>query len=215
MRSILNRYLEIFLNLVFPPHCLLCEQYGAFICSDCYQKIRSQVSIKESSIPGMTKVISLLDYDDPIKHLIWLSKFREKKVLIPIIGTLLAEHFPVDFNNVDMIIPVPIHPHRLKERGFNQAVEFIKIAAQQNGVPLQPDIVVRNAETHALYELGKKDRLAMMQGTMICTKPEAVQGKNILLFDDIITTGATLQECVRVLRETGCGEIVGLTLCKA
>jgi competence protein ComFC len=211
----MNKYLEALWDLLFPPQCLVCGGPMVFLCETCLARIRAKISIKESRVSGLEKVLSLMDYADPIKHLIWLCKFRNKKVLLPLIAKLIADAFTEELKNIDMIVPVPIHPHKLKQRGFNQAEELIRTTAECNHIPLLINVLSRQAETHALYDLNRTERGQMIRGSMSCTSPGNVKGKTILLFDDIVTTGATLRECARLLREHGSGKILGLTICKA
>lgn len=210
-----RKYLNVLWDLMFPPYCLVCEKAGvSFICPECVFKLEANVSLKVTRLKSFN-VSSICTYADPIKRLIWLIKFRNKFVLTPIIQDLVVGHFPEEFKKVDYIVPVPIHKNRRKDRGFNQAEEFIKKAAAKYSIPILPDCLVRPRSTRSLYELNKAERARTMAGTITCTKPESILNKKLLIFDDILTTGATLTECGKVLKENGAGQILGVTICRA
>ncbi len=209
----LAKYFSTLCDLLFPPACLVCGSIGEIVCSSCLASISRTIQHSKTKEP--LPVISLLPYADPIKHLIWSCKFRNRKALVPLLARLIADHFPQELKDSTVIIPVPIHAQRLRERGFNQAEEFIRESSDRFDIPLRNDVLVRTAETHALYTLDKGQRKQTMEHVMHCAIPEAVQGKSVLLFDDIITTGATLTACTSALRSQGAANVRALTLCRA
>ncbi|MFC1517397.1 ComF family protein [Candidatus Margulisiibacteriota bacterium] len=161
------------------------------------------------------KVHSLCKYEEPFKHLIWLIKFRNKKVLIPFIQKFVERTFPAELIDIDYIIPVPIHKHRHNDRGFNQAEEFIKTVSERFNIPILTDCLIRQSSTKSLYAQDKNERAKTISGTIKCIHPETIKDKNILIFDDILTSGATLTECGRVLIANGTHSLFGLTICHA
>lgn len=237
---IIKKYINVLGNLIFPPICLYCHKECAeFLCQECQQKVEENIAYKERSVENYEKVLALLPYKDPIKRLIWLVKFRNKTVLIPFIQDFISSYFPEEFKTksqltpstpplfqergkggelkqkIDYIIPVPIHKNRYKERGFNQAEEFVKKVSEQYNIPILNNCLLRKQSTKSLYQLNKAERRKAMAGTMYCENPEIIQGKTLLIFDDILTSGTTLAECAKVLQENRAGKILGLTVCKA
>ena len=109
-----------------------------------------------------------------------------------------------------MIVPVPLHINRLRERGYNQARLIAGHVAQMRGLPLVPQAIYRQVETHSQVGLNAEEREANMQGAF-GADPQTVSAQTILLIDDVYTTGATLAACAQAAREAGAAAVYGLT----
>jgi ComF family protein len=214
--DLLGKYWNIFLNLIFPPVCYICSfPVESLICENCKNIITSNINLKSVNINSITVQV-ITKYQDPLKHVIWLVKFKNKKILIPFVQDLLINFIPGSaMNNFDLIIPVPIHKKRRKKRGFNQAEEFVKEYAVREKSQLITDCLVRKKETRSLYKLNKLERVQAISGSIKCMNPKLIKDKNVLLFDDILTSGATLNECAKVLLENGAAGVQGLAICRA
>jgi ComF family protein len=115
----------------------------------------------------------------------------------------------------DMLAPVPLHKKRLRQRGFNQALLLAAAIGQRFGIPLSCDNLVRVRYTRPQVELSAGERAANVAGAFALRRPAEAAGKSILLIDDVFTTGATLNECSRVLKEAGAASVTALTLARA
>ena len=114
-----------------------------------------------------------------------------------------------------MVIPVPLHPKRLEERGYNQALLLAKTVGRHLSVPVVDEALLRIHPTATQTVRSREARLSAMQGAFRVPDPEAVKGRAILLVDDVITTGATAMSCARALMNAGAGSVTMLTACRA
>ena len=99
----------------------------------------------------------------------------------------------------DLLVPVPLHPRRERERGFNQASLLARRVGVAWGVPVRADVLIRAVATPSQTELDAPARRANVRGAFRLRRPELIAGRHVLLVDDILTTGATLSECARCL----------------
>jgi ComF family protein len=112
---------------------------------------------------------------------------------------------------IDMIVPVPMHTTRLRERGYNQAQLLGEHAAQQLAIPCVPEAVQRLRHTQSQVNLNAQERQANMQDAFEAN-PQLVSGQTILLIDDVYTTGATLAACAQTALDAGATAVYGLTV---
>jgi len=113
-----------------------------------------------------------------------------------------------------ILIPVPLHKKRLADRGYNQSDLLAEDLSKSFGFELNKNLLVRHKNTRAQARLKKEERLVNVVDAFECPRPEAVKGLNIILVDDIYTTGATIGECAKVLKEAGAGEVWGIVLAR-
>lgn len=106
-----------------------------------------------------------------------------------------------------MVIPVPLHPRRLRMRGFNQSVVLAREIAKMGGVPMILDAVVRTRKTSPQVGLQGKERLRNVRGSFAVTGRKKVESRKIVLVDDVVTTGATANACAHVLKKTGAASV--------
>lgn len=231
----MNNIVDFLLDFIFPKHCVGCAQEGTWLCEDCKSKIiiikaRTCPKCKRLSVNGklcancratsnLTGVIVAAHYKDgPLKEAIHYFKYEGIFDLKNHLGQLLLnclkdKKFQCNFN----LIAVPLHWKRFNERGFNQSELLANTVAQQTGLPVIKNYLVRKKYHIAQMKLSKKDRQTNISGAFAinCRKKTNLSGKNILLVDDVFTTGSTLEECARVLRQQGrVKEIWGLVLAK-
>ncbi len=125
----------------------------------------------------------------------------------------MVEALP-DLPAIDGIIPVPLHPQRLREREYNQSLLLGNRLSRHTGIPLILACLVRIRPTVPQTSLSRKERLTNLHRAFSIARPDDIQGKRILLVDDVFTTGTTLHECAKTLRRAGCGPVYGLTLAR-
>jgi competence protein ComFC len=113
--------------------------------------------------------------------------------------------------------PVPLHPRRLRQRGFNQALELLRSAAKIKQLPIQIacNAIARTVDTPTLGHGSALQRSRVVAGAFAVTKPKQISGRRILVVDDVMTTGATLSECTRTLLSAGAKEVRAVTLARA
>ena len=126
----------------------------------------------------------------------------------------LQDGAAVAFGQVELVCPVPLHPRRQRERGFNQSELLARSLAAHFGAELAPHLLARVRDTAPQIDLPRAERQANVRGAFAVPKPEKAAGKSVLVVDDVFTTGATLRECARVLRRAGASRVLIFTLAR-
>ncbi len=177
-------------------HCPIClwPVPTAEICGACLKKP-----------PAFTRTIAAVRYTFPIDALIHSLKYQANLAIAPILANLFITKLKAIDEKPDIIIPMPLHPIRLRERGFNQAMEISRCLAKQLGIVLLPDSCSRIKHTPPQTALPWKDRQRNIRKAFSCKID--LSGKRIALVDDVMTTGATLNELATILRQQGAVEI--------
>lgn len=206
------RVLEIILDLLFPPKCPFCAKVldRPGICPKCETALpwtEDTEALRED--PGGLRCAAPLWYEDLAREGILRYKFRGASGLAEPLGELVArcaaEHFSGEFDTVTW---VPVSRRRLRERGYDQAELLARAACRM--WETQP-VRLLEKTAHNPAQSGIQDaaaRRANVLGVYEALEPETIQGKRVLLVDDICTTGATLTECVRVLKDAGAEDVV-------
>ncbi len=118
-------------------------------------------------------------------------------------------------SDIDLVMPVPLHRKRLIQRGFNQALLLSHGVGSAFGIPLSVDNLVRSRYTMPQVELSGEERIKNVAGAFAIRRPEEVEGKSVLIVDDVFTSGATMNECAATLKEGGAARVTALTLARA
>jgi ComF family protein len=159
-------------------------------------------------------------YDRSLVDVIQCFKYKGKTRLAGPLGALLARTFVRYWAGeaVDLVLPVPLHPRRLRRRGFNQSDlllrEWQKRARPGAMPPIASGILLRARATAAQAGLGRRERESNIRGAFVVRRPEQVNGRHVLLVDDVITTGATVGECARGLLASGAARVDVLALAR-
>ncbi|OIP57171.1 MAG: hypothetical protein COX79_05465 [Candidatus Levybacteria bacterium CG_4_10_14_0_2_um_filter_36_16] len=230
---------NILLDILFPKRCVNCRKFGGFLCADCFAKISFTTNFScpvclAPAINGMTHpfckkkysldgVIPTLLYKGVVKKLLYQLKYAPYLASLgPILSDILFEGiiqneslFPLLQKN-PIIAPVPLHPNRERFRGYNHAGIIAQNLAKKLDAVYVKDILKRIKDTKPQYKLSKEDRKKNILGALkVAEKFEnKLNGKTIILIDDITTTFATLQECAKVLKKSGAVTVVGITVAK-
>lgn len=213
----LGDWWDALLDLVFPPKCPLCrrevDKHGT-LCFKCLATVlfprRLNVAVRR--LAALDGCWVLCEYTAGVRLLIHNMKFRQADNLAVHFKTLLAERVGAEMpGSVDAVIPVPLHASRLAERGYNQNELIFRRWAVERGWVWQ-DALERVRATSPQWELEPVRRRQNVKGAFKVTRPDWIKGKNILLVDDIVTTGATLNECAKMLKKSGAATVTGLAL---
>lgn len=233
-----RRWKEAFLDLLYPGKdlCYLCwhevpGQKKRGVCEACAARILKE-SRKLRACPhcsyftkaavcpncgdwddSLERVVSVVPYYDKYREMIQNLKYGERKELAAPLGYLMARKIQLTAPGMRFhyIIPVPLHPYKGLERGYNQSKLLAKQVAEELKVPLNNEVLKRIGYEETQTKLGRNKRRRNIEGAFKLDEKNLLEGKRILLIDDIVTTGATLQECARTLKRGGAGEIWGLT----
>jgi ComF family protein len=162
---------------------------------------------------------SIAIYDGSLKEAIHKFKFKCKTALgEPLAGVLieyLARNPVFDLSRVDVLTTVPLHLKRERERGFNQSEFIAKALATYFDIPFRRDLIAKTRDTKPQFGLCREERFGNVAGAFEVKSLGNVIGRNVLIIDDIFTTGATASECARVLKEYGALSVHVLTLSRA
>ena len=212
---------ETLLNFIFPPHCPLCNAYveeRGLWCPHCLQETLKlqRLPLKVPMQKAIAEAWAFGVYRGGLQSIIKALKYRGRRSTLPYIDTLLRagladKQLRHILSGVDMAVAVPLYPAKEKQRGFNQAELIFKNFLQAADIPLTRQLV-RLRATVSMYQLSEQERRQNLKNAFAVTAAKAVTGKNILLVDDILTTGATLHECAKVLKAAGAGTIYALVL---
>ena len=168
-----------------------------------------------SDPPAYTRAWSLYLYASPLQEAVRLFKYNKKVALADALGALMnramIEHAHID---MDVIIPVPLHPARLRTREYNQSLLLADRVSRARHIPLSYENLIRTRETAPQTELSRAVRLKNLRRAFAVRRPEDVAGKRVLLIDDVFTTGTTVNECAKTLRKAGAAEVYVCTLAR-
>jgi ComF family protein len=226
--------LQQFLDMVFPSRCAGCQRTGHMLCPSCLAKIQPlpspfcQLCGTPLSTYGACKncqyrppklsgqrAVSL--YQEPLRGCIHGLKYDGNTRLAEPLGLLLAQAYRRNGLQADMLIPVPLHSERQRQRGFNHASLLAEVCSANLGVPMNDSILVRHRATVAQVDLHPRERYQNVAGAFACTSGSAsgaLYGRRIVIIDDVSTTSATLEACATPLFAAGAKEIWGLVLAR-
>jgi len=239
MLSFLIKAKNFILDILFPPICLNCKgglTRNEYLCDTCYNSIRLNTSlfcpVCRLRLAENKKICSHTNYllgaagnynDMAIRNLIHYFKYNSFENLTPILGEILIKYIKNCKLKIENFIIVPIPLHRVKERqrGFNQSKLLAEYIAQKISAPQNLKIVdalkrIKNTKPQAQC----KNNESRTENIKDCFKIkdlaiESIKNKNILLIDDVFTTGSTINEAVKILKQNGCRKIIALVVAKA
>jgi len=156
-------------------------------------------------------------FDGSLQAAIHRWKYEGKTHLTPFFAEWMTEGLNRywDLNSVDLLIPVPLHPQRLRERGFNQALLLAKELSRRTEIPYFKTILKKRKSTLPQVNLSGVEREKGLRGVFHVIEREELLGKSVLLVDDVYTTGATVNECSKALVRGGAGRVDVFTLAHA
>lgn len=210
----MKRFVSGIIDLLFPPVCLCCGERTQLepICRKCL------TGLEPTNLSDWLEQVTNHDFLDcaysgwyfnhNFQKLIHELKYSEGRLVAQILGQKLGVLLKEELSNlwVDAIVPVPLHPARLRERGFNQSTLLGYALAKELGLTCREDILRRRRNTVSQTKLGSEERKQNMQNAFTCKTIR--NSTRLLLIDDVLTTGSTLSACAEVLKSSGV-EFVG------
>lgn len=213
------------LSLLFPYQCIYCgdiAHYKEAACDDCLEKLaQTQIGLRVHSLscgtPCFAAAVCALEYSGNVRRAVAQLKFYGRKDSAPHLAGLMVQawRLHMDGTAIDGVVPVPMHPKRLKKRGYNQAQLLAKETAAQLAVPCMPGALIKTRDNALQHELHAEERLANIRDVFAVAGGITYEGKHILLVDDVLTTGATVNECAHQLLEAGAERVYVLTFAAA
>ena len=211
-------------------YCVLCGAHcSGDLCNPCRSQL-PQIPINHCQIcllpvntarvcgaclanpPVYTRIIAALHYTFPVDVLIHSLKYRENLVMAPILANFLIEKIGIS-DLPDLIIPMPLHVMRLRERGFNQSVEIGRTISKKLNIEMLPDSCARVRNTPFQAGLPWKEREKNIRNAFVCKTD--LSGKHVAILDDVMTSGATINEMAKILCQQGATVIDGWVVARA
>ena len=228
------------LNILLPPICVGCNKEGFFICLDCTETIETYKYLvcpvcKRRDLGGrldescrkttnLTRFFSAVPYSDEIiRKSIYALKYNFAKDLSSPLSEMLIDF--LDKNNFEDIIsdykkrlaliPVPLYNFRHRQRGFNQSAELARLISKRYEIEVLDNSLIKHRNTEQQVNIKNRSQKALnVSESFTCKYPEAIQNKIVALVDDVYTTGSTMRECAKILRDNGAAQIWGITVAK-
>ena len=226
------KLIDTALDFIFPPTCGICNKIGeGYICEKCYKEIEKYLYNNKIYYRNINKKISktktfdtkletdifyLLQYKDIIREKMIQYKFNDKSYLYKMFCKILVKNKKAcEFlKSYDIIIPVPMSKEKKSIRGYNQTELIAKEIAKYFDIQVDTKNLIKEKHTPMQSSLGKNERIKNVQNVYKVLYPEKIKGKSILILDDIYTTGATVNECMKVLQRAGTKNIGTIIIAK-
>ena len=208
----MKKIFEIVLDFLFPKKCGICNCLNDnCICSDCLKKI-NKFKIYNFKDDG----VWVYRYEGIVRNLIIDYKFKDKSYLCELFANCILSDVAVcEFiQRYDIILPVPLHNKRLKERGYNQSKLISDILSKRLSIQTYDGVLTKIKNTLPQGKNLLHNRRKAVKGVFCVNNVEIIRRKDILIFDDIYTTGNTANECKRILLESGAKSVGILTIAK-
>ena len=232
-------FLKGFLSLLFPLNCLICRRglrsdNRKYLCPTCWREIRliKEPVCSKCGRPSSLTVCSSCQnqkreyffskaraagvYEGVLRECIHFFKYRKKAYLARPLGELLIDGMSSDkdLREADFLVPVPLDGRRYREREFNQAHLLAQVVSRYFKIPISSRNLRRVRGVPPQTQLSRKEREENVKGLFQVPRAEEYEGRRILLIDDVFTTGSTVNECARVLKQAGAEEVSVLTVAR-
>ena len=229
MQQHLSRIAGTFLDLVFPLSCIVCQREGHYVCDGCEAKLPKLEAPYCTSCarpgsgtpcwwckatePAFDGITTPYLFTGPVREAVHSLKYRGVRAAAPAIAKLIAAALNSNSVDADLLIPVPLHPRRERQRGYNQSALLGKEVSRLSDIPVYENAMrrVRDAPPQVSMK-SAEERLRNIRGAFECVGD--VEGKRILLVDDVVTTGSTMSACATPLKAAGAASVWGLALAR-
>jgi len=218
------------INFIYPAYCIVCNSHlkenERLICDSCWIQLPQieqdfdsfkEIRSKLADDVHFSKVFSIWEFSSPIQTAIHYLKYQNFKVLANQLGIFMAERLkklslPMDKT---ILIPVPLHKTRIRERGYNQSTLLCKVIAGETGFTYNDQTLKRIRYTQSQTKLDAMERAKNVQNAFRVFSNEEILNKIIILVDDVITTGSTMNECAKELMKNGAEAVYLFSIAKA
>lgn len=245
MLSFLKKSKTLILDTLFPIFCLSCKKEGEWICPECFKKIKNidfpvcpycekvimnngticpkcknSFSYNKKIVPLDALLVATKYKEADIARIIHLFKYNFVRDLNIPLGKIMVQCFSKNSLPLpNIIVPVPLHPRRLRWRDFNQSELLAKYLSQNLApsleIPLNTKLLKRRRFTQPQMKIKNySERKENLQNAFVAIYPDKVKNKVILLVDDVCTTGATLLECAKILKKNGARKVFGIVIAR-
>ncbi|MDZ7291606.1 MAG: ComF family protein [candidate division KSB1 bacterium] len=218
-------------GLIYPPKCLICDgpqtsSRTPLLCENCLAEMAARPlpgvitveALNSSCGQSVEVVFAGWHYDTAMQHVIHAMKYRRRPSLSKVLGRLLAQRLQITLGDKisdAVLVPVPLHRRRERERGFNQSLLLAKVLAKSWNIRVWPRFLRRTRFTQSQATLGAEARWKNVEGAFALSSRVHPGAQRIFLIDDVFTTGATMNACAYVLKSAGVTSVMGIALAKA
>lgn len=226
-----GRLIELLLDSFFPRRCVGCGKVGDLLCAECVAKLprlvqplcprcgRPQASgivcpscrQRQIDIDGIRSVFK---FDEVIRKAIHELKYRNLKAISPCLAELLADYLTRNPLPGEALVAVPLHPRRLRERGYNQSTLLAEDLGGRVGLPVIEGCLIRVKQAQPQVRAADVEERRRNVADAFACCDDKVSGKQIIIIDDVCTSGATLESCAAALKRRGATSVWGLTLAR-
>jgi len=235
--------LDALTNIFYPAHCLTCrarlkgKTSSALICKNCSDKILlnlpgfcskcgmgGQIKLSEDCPAckgknfNFRRAFSSCIYDEPLKELIHLFKYKSKLKLKKLFAAILIrfiKDYSLPIQDYDLFVSIPMHPARLREREFNHSQVLAKELSLEFKIPVNSDNIIRSRHGAPQAALSEEERMKNVKEAFRIKRPQEFANMNILIIDDVFTTGSTVSEIAFLLNENKAAAADVLTLARS
>ncbi len=229
MNSLVRRAASSILDLVLPLTCAVCGEEGQFLCNGCEPALTRLErpycpkcaepecqGLCERCIglsPRIDGIRAPYRYQGVLRDMAHELKYRNLRAAAPTLGGLMADYLMRNPVPADVIVPVPLHSRRERQRGYNQSLLLAKEIGSRCGVEVDGPLLRRTKNTPPQVEMeSPEDRRANMSDSFRCES--SLEGQKVLLVDDVVTTGSTMFACADALKDAGAASVWGLALAR-
>lgn len=214
----ITRFIHSFLDLFFPVFCFGCGKEKHYICENCRKKIIPPEKFLKTKY--CSKIYSASHYNNPVvKNAIWNFKYKGAKTTSRDLALIIFQninYFSIKNKKSHILIPVPISKKKLSRRGYNQSLILVKEISKITKIPFYKDVLIKKFHTLSQVETKtKKERKLNLKGSFaVLNAPPHLKNNTIILVDDILTTGETINEAAKALKKAGFADIIGITIAR-
>jgi ComF family protein len=221
----LQRFLDSILDFVYPPLCVVCcrllDNGKVYVCPECWDSIKKVNDHLPLYLETRNKLVVTEAVDELVSLFVFEKEGTFQKVVhslkylgVQALGLELGRQLGALLNEKGVraaaLVPIPLHKRKLRERGYNQSELIARGVSEVTSIPLRSDMVRRKKFTQTQTTLSLEERKDNMEEAFVCGSSE-VRGKTIILVDDIITTGSTIQSCADGLKKAGALRIIAIS----
>lgn len=221
----------LLLDLALPPSCAGCGGEGEALCPACRRPLYSRLELPAgvplglpaAMPPDLAQLEWCAPFTGPVRSALHRLKYSGERRAVPILAEAMAARWRAAGAGGDLLVPVPVHEERARRRGYDQAFLLAAALSERLAIPWRPTLV-RTRRTAPQFELGRRARLTNVTGAFALRdgsgmrdgrgSGEAVEGRWVVLVDDVATTGATLRACAETLYAAGALAVSGLTVAR-
>lgn len=215
-------FFEKILEYIFLPSCGVCGKLSeGYLCKKCEENLEKYLINKKQNLNNLKitrniQILHIFKYEEIVRKLIVNYKFNDKSYLYKTFCEFIVKNKKIfDFiKSYDIIIPVPIHNERMKKRGYNQSELIAKELAKRIGVKCYTDILLKIKNNKMQSTLSKKEREENTKNVYKLKNVEKIYNKKVIILDDIYTTGATINSCIKEFEKVEVKKIGIITLAK-